>query len=70
MENVANMRAYFDNAQLPIAVQLSKCETVTNVKEFVNSHLAFIETYWGKDIAKPYYNRLRQLKIMIEQTSK
>ena len=60
---------FFENREFTGTFQLSPCETITNVKKFVESHLAIVKS---KGISKgylPYYERFLKFKEMSSSVS-
>ena len=60
----AEVEAFFKDYEFTDdEIELSVCETVTNIKTFVESHLAIIRNNQGKSVDQrrplmPYWNRL------------
>lgn len=42
-------------------IELDECTTVTNIKEFYESHLTILKANTGNKIVMPYYQRLLKL---------
>ena len=60
------LETYFNTMTLPTdSIRLNHWSTVTNIRAFVESHLATMKTYCGKEIFEPYQNRLIALKNVL-----
>jgi hypothetical protein len=65
--NIIELEQYFAEIQLPTSpINFDKCGTITDLKLFINSHLATVKTYNGNGIAEPYLNRLLNLKNILQ----
>ena len=65
-EEIADLNEFFKRVLLPNQkIKLSRYKTIINPTKFIESHMAIVSTYNGKRIALPYLNRLRELKIHI-----
>jgi hypothetical protein len=49
-------------------MKLSPCETITDMKQFMEWHGSFVKAYEGKKIAGPYRERLEKAKQIINQS--
>lgn len=56
----------FYSRPLPKEVQLNGWTMISNVSEFVSSHLAIVKRYNGNEKIKPYLERLNELKIICQ----
>ncbi len=65
---IETLAYFFSNCTLPnTPIQLSKHETILNVKDFVESHLSTIKNYANNKYYQPYLERLQRLKIYLSQ---
>ena len=48
-------------------IQLKKEEVISDVKKFVNSHLEIVRYNENNPVCQPYYDRLCQLKKILEE---
>lgn len=51
--------------ELPKEVRLDACTVITDVKRFVESHIAILKKYNGNKRFEPYLKRLNDLKSII-----
>ena len=65
-EHIESLRAYFNSIhkQLPNTIQLTKQETITNVRMFIVSHLRYAKGVTGDNV---YLNRLERLKTILNE---
>jgi len=56
---------YFNINELPKSIQLNQCTFISDVKKFVQSHIAYCNTYFKNNIHIPYLNRLNELKNIL-----
>lgn len=56
---------YFNLNNLPKEIYLNKATLITDCRKFIESHLAFINTYEKTGIKVPYLDRLIQLKNLL-----
>jgi len=60
------LEAFFNESQLlETPIQLTKCETITDVSKFIQSHITAALAYNGNTTFKPYLIRLYKLKEFI-----
>lgn len=59
--DISKLEAFFKDRELPETHKLSKCETITNVKTFVTTHIATVKALNGREVVVPYVERLRLL---------
>jgi hypothetical protein len=59
--NLQELKAEFQNMELPESVQLTKQELITDVKKFVSNHISVLENNAGNYRFLPYFNRLLKL---------
>ncbi|MBA7516158.1 hypothetical protein ES705_08203 [subsurface metagenome] len=65
-QNIAELERFFKTVTLPgNPVRLNGCEVITDIKEFVNSHLAIVKAQNGNPTYKPYIERLIELKEIL-----
>lgn len=57
--DINKLEAFFKDKDLPETHKLSKCETITDTKKFVGTHIATIKSLNGKNVVVPYIERLR-----------
>jgi len=66
INEIIELEAYFKNTLLPTGpIKLNQCSTITNVNNFIDTHLKTLKTNNGKPTFEPYLNRLQQLKQLI-----
>ena len=66
INEITELEAYFKNTTLPTGpIKLNQCATITNLNNFINTHLKALKTNNGKPTFEPYLNRLQQLKQLI-----
>jgi hypothetical protein len=66
ISEIIELEAYFKNTILPTGpIKLNQCSTITNVNNFIDTHLKTLKTNNGKATFEPYLNRLQQLKQLI-----
>jgi hypothetical protein len=56
---------FFDLNNLPKSIQLNQCTFINDCRKFVESHLAYVNTYKKSNIKIPYLNRLIELKNLL-----
>lgn len=56
---------FFDLNSLPKSIQLNKSTFINNCRQFIESHLAYVNTYKKSNIKIPYLNRLIELKNLL-----
>lgn len=65
-KQIAELETFFNSVELTDKpIQLGKGVKITDTKKMVRGHLLTIKFSKGKDYAKPYLNRLNQLKSML-----
>lgn len=68
---VESLERYFIKAKLPKEpIQLEPATTITDVVKMVKSHMSIIKAQRDKPRFKPYYNRLMDLKALLQTSSK
>lgn len=66
INEITELETYFENTILPIGpIKLNQCAIITNINNFINTHLETLKTNNGKPTFEPYLNRLQQLKQLI-----
>ncbi len=64
--DIMELEAYFKNAILPHGpIKLNHCSIITDVNNFIDTHLKTLKINNGKPTFEPYLNRLQQLKQLI-----
>lgn len=63
---LASLAAYFRSKKLPDVVTLTNWELITDVSQFIDSHLAYCHANNGHEGTLPYLERLRKLKTIIK----
>ncbi len=56
---------FFNLNNLPKQIQLNQCTFINDCKKFVESHIAYVNTYSQNNIKIPYLNRLIELKNLL-----
>jgi hypothetical protein len=65
-QEVSDLEKYFASVTLPASpIKLNPHSTITDCFKFVQSHLATVRANNGKPAFKPYLNRLRELKSVL-----
>lgn len=65
-DNIAKMEAFFKDRELPTTFRLSSYELILDPKRFVDSHIKTVKAMNGKDVVKPYYDRLQRFAKAIQ----
>jgi len=63
--SIKDLEIFFNSVELPKQILLTPANLITNVDQFVKSHLKYVES--EKNAFKPYYWRLVRLKELIEK---
>jgi len=63
--DIDDLVQFFETMALPTSIELSQCESISNVSSMVNSHLAYVKANNGKRAYMPYLNRLQALKQIL-----
>jgi hypothetical protein len=64
--DIMELEAYFKNTILPHGpIKLNHCSIITDVNNFIDTHLKTLKINNGKPTFEPYLNRLQQLKQLI-----
>lgn len=62
-DQIKELENFYKNATLPTKpIKLNDCETVTDAKQFIESHIATVRANNGNKYFLPYLNRLNKLK--------
>lgn len=65
MWDVDKIEAYFNSKTLPETLKLDSITTITNVKDFISSHIEIIRYNATKPAYYPYYERLLKLTKLL-----
>ena len=69
-KEIEEVKQFFENTELPKEpIKLDVCTTVMDCKKAYLSHIPIVENYNGKPIAKPYLDRLLNLKKWIKSNN-
>ena len=69
-KEIKGLVQYFETSTLPPQpVKLNQCTTVTDVQQFISSHLAIVQANNGKRTFLPYLNRLQSLRQYLTTNS-
>jgi hypothetical protein len=64
--NIDDIESYFASIEYnQKQIKIDKCGTITDLKKFVESHVATVKSNNGKPTFKPYYDRLEQVKNLL-----
>lgn len=63
---IDELKKYFDSQNLDRELQLTDNIMILNLKSFVTGHLNYIINQAGKKAYLPYYNRLIQIKQILD----
>lgn len=64
--DIMELEAYFETKTFStVPIKLNQCTTITNVNNFIDTHLKTLKTNNSKTTFEPYLNRLQQLKQLI-----
>ena len=63
---IDELKKYFDSQNLDRELQLTENIMILNLKSFVTGHLNYIINQAGKQAYLPYYNRLIQIKQILD----
>lgn len=64
---IEELEAYFEGIDLPESVYLNQATKISDVKKFVTSHLITVKTHGHIKAYASFYDRLVQLKDILEQ---
>lgn len=66
-KDIKKLEKYFSAAEMPIhPLRLNEASWITNVSKFVKSHLDIVKANSGNKTYKPYLDRLKELKKLLE----
>ncbi len=65
-EQIATLEAFYKTTPLPATLQLDAGIVITNVAQFVQSHLEVLKANRGRPVYDTYYNRLLLARQRIE----
>lgn len=66
-KELEDLQAYFDKATIPTEpVRLNKAATINNCNDFIKSHLSVAHANIGNPTYKPYTDRLKEFKAILE----
>ena len=66
---LSDLKVYFETAKLPPnEIKLNNYTTITDVKKFIDSHIAILEANPGNRSFLPFYTRLLNLYTILTQT--
>ena len=64
--DVESLELFFASKELPATLKLNKWTVIDNVKNFITAHLEFLKSNNGNLLYLPYYERLMELKSLID----
>ena len=64
--DMEGVRAYFDAVELPQEVALDECTHIFDIRKFIRNHYFICVRNNGKPSFRPYYERLKKLKQVID----
>lgn len=67
-ERIALLETFFKNTKLPKQIKLNLHTNITDVAKFVHSHLQTASNNIGNKTFVSYYDRLEELKTLLETT--
>lgn len=66
--NIDELEQFFNKIKISIQeIQLDQCTYITNIKQFVDSHIVITNHNNGNPTYKPYYNRLVKLQNKLKK---
>lgn len=69
--NITELENYFNSVELPkLPIKVNSYSAIINVTGFIQSHIEFLKSNNGNKIFRPYYDRLIELKQLLELTPK
>jgi hypothetical protein len=64
---IEELETFFKNLIMPTnTIKLNQCVTITNINNFIDTHLNTLRTNNGKPTFEPYLKRLQQLKSVLK----
>lgn len=67
---IRELEEFFKGRQLPEKIKLKSCETIVNTRLFLDTHFTMVSYHNGEEAYRPYWNRLIELKKIIEHGQK
>ena len=64
------IEAYLKDAELPEYIQITDAEKVTDVRLFIDNHIAMLRANSGNRTYLPYYNRLLALTKILQHDNR
>jgi len=64
------IEAYLKDAELPEYIQITDAEKVTDVRLFIDNHIAILRANSGNRTYLPYYNRLLALTKILQHDNR
>jgi hypothetical protein len=64
--DIQAIEQFFKDRPLPSNIQLDKGTSITNVRKFVDSHLAVLKQYEHSPMSAPFADRLVKVAEMLE----
>lgn len=68
-KQLSELDTFFAKAKLPATVLLDAGTTITDVRQFVQSHIAVLKNNMDKPIYEVFYNRLVKLKELMNSAA-
>lgn len=66
-QDINELEKYFKAVSMPAKpVKLNQCSSIINIPLFIVSHLAIVKRNNGRIVFLPYLNRLKELKLLLE----
>lgn len=62
---IEELEDYFNSAQLPAQIELHKSTRITNVRKFIDSHLAVLRQNGERGPFGAFFDRLLQVKTIV-----
>ena len=64
---ISELETFYNNTMLPTSpIKLNQCETITDIPNFITNHLATVKHNNGNMTFLPYFNRLHELKSILQ----
>lgn len=65
--DIEGIESFFQNTELPIIpIKLNQCSTIINIETFIETHINISKSHNGISVYKPYFDRLLQLKNLLQ----
>ena len=68
--NLPDLEQWYKQASLPAEIRLNHSHYINDVEKFVYTHLSILKANSGNKRYRPYYNRLMELKAVLEVRNK